>query len=202
MDDLPQIVGGGTVHWDAKVPRFWDIDFQQLSALGPVPGADLADWPFGYADLAPYYDEVEKLIGVQGDVAAMPDLVLSTRRARAVPDAARPAAARRRWRWPRAPRRSGLHPFPFPMAINSVPYNDQHACNDCGFCANYGCPVVAQAGGADPAAAGAAHRAGAAGARDHGHLGDVVRDAGHRGPLGADDRERAGDRRRRAPTWW
>ena len=57
------------MHWDAKVPRFWDIDFQQLSALGPVPGADVADWPFSYADIAPYYDEVEQLIGVQGDVA-------------------------------------------------------------------------------------------------------------------------------------
>ena len=38
VDDLPQLVGGGTVHWDAKVPRFWDIDFQQLSALGPGAG--------------------------------------------------------------------------------------------------------------------------------------------------------------------
>ena len=28
VDELPQVVGGGTVHWDAKVPRFWDIDFQ------------------------------------------------------------------------------------------------------------------------------------------------------------------------------
>src|SRR5437016_1443779 len=59
VNELPQLVGGGTVHWDAKVPRFWDIDFAQLSALGPVPGADLADWPFGYPDIAPYYDEVE-----------------------------------------------------------------------------------------------------------------------------------------------
>jgi len=43
VDELPQLVGGGTVHWDAKVPRFWDIDFEQLSALGLVPDADLAD---------------------------------------------------------------------------------------------------------------------------------------------------------------
>ena len=75
VDELPQVVGGGTVHWDAKVPRFWDIDFQQRSALGPFPGADVADWPFTYHDLAPYYDEVEQLIGVQGDTTAFPDLV-------------------------------------------------------------------------------------------------------------------------------
>src|SRR5580700_7193462 len=75
VDELPQVVGGGTVHWDAKVPRFWDIDFQQLSALGPVPGADLADWPFSYAEIAPFYDEVEQLIGAQGDTQAFPDIV-------------------------------------------------------------------------------------------------------------------------------
>jgi len=144
VDELPQLVGGGTVHWDAKVPRFWDIDFAQLSALGPVPGADLADWPFGYPDIAPYYDEVEQLIGVQGDAAALPDIV----RKHAPRKAAFPMP-------PGPQQRSslvvaagaaavGLHPYPFPMAINSRGYNDQHACNDCGFCSGFGCPVVAR----------------------------------------------------------
>jgi len=144
VDDLPQLVGGGTVHWDAKVPRFWDIDFQQLSALGPVPGADVADWPFGYADIAPYYDEVETLIGVQGDAAALPELVR------------RHAPRTGAYPMPPGPqqyasltvaagaRAEGLHPFPFPMAINSRLYNGQPACNNCGFCANYGCPIVAR----------------------------------------------------------
>ena len=30
------------------------------------------------------------------------------------------------------------------MAANSQPYNDQHACNNCGFCSSFGCPVVAR----------------------------------------------------------
>jgi choline dehydrogenase-like flavoprotein len=39
----------------------------------------------------------------------------------------------------------GLHPFPFPMAANSVSgHNGQHARNNCGFCASFGCPVVAR----------------------------------------------------------
>ena len=145
VDELPQVVGGGTVHWDAKVPRFWDIDFQQRSALGPFPGADVADWPFTYDDLAPYYDEVEQLIGVQGDTATFPDLVRKH--------------APRQGQYPMPPgpqmRAStavaagaaavGLHPFPFPMAANSVSgYNGQHACNNCGFCSSFGCPVVAR----------------------------------------------------------
>jgi choline dehydrogenase-like flavoprotein len=145
VDELPQVVGGGTVHWDAKVPRFWDLDFQQLSALGPVPGADVTDWPFRYSDIAPYYDEVEQLIGVQGDVTAFPGIVRKH--------------APRKAQYPMPPgpqmRSSvavaagatavGLHPFPFPMAANSASgYNGQHVCNNCGFCSRFGCPVVAR----------------------------------------------------------
>jgi choline dehydrogenase-like flavoprotein len=143
VDDLPQLVGGGTVHWDAKVPRFWDIDFQQLSALGPVPGADLADWPFSYSDIAPYYDEVEQLIGVQGDVTAMPSAVLKHAPRGAYP---MPPGPQQRSSMVVAAGATaiGMHPFAYPMAINSVPYNDQHVCNDCGFCSGYGCPVVAR----------------------------------------------------------
>jgi choline dehydrogenase-like flavoprotein len=144
VDELPQLVGGGTVHWDAKVPRFWDIDFQQLSALGPVPDADVADWPFGYPGIAPYYDEVEKLIGVQGDVQAMPGIVLK-HAPRSGPFPMPPGPQQRASIAVAAGAAAvGMHPFPFPMAINSQPYNGQHACNDCGFCSGYGCPVVAR----------------------------------------------------------
>jgi len=52
VQDLPQTVGGATVHWDAKTPRFWDIDFRKLSLLGPIGGADVADWPFSYEEIA------------------------------------------------------------------------------------------------------------------------------------------------------
>src|SRR5580693_8333464 len=145
VDELPQVVGGGTVHWDAKVPRFWDLDFQQLSALGPVPGADVADWPFGYSDIAPYYDQVEQLIGVQGDVTAFPDIV----RKHAPRSAQYPMPPGPQMRASLAvaagATAAGMHPFPFPMAANSVSgFNGQHACNDCGFCSGFGCPVVAR----------------------------------------------------------
>ncbi len=144
VDELPQLVGGGTVHWDAKVPRFWDIDFQQLSALGPVPGADLADWPFSYSEIAPYYDEVEKLIGVQGDASAIPGIVRK-HAPRGGPFPMPPGPQQRSSVVVAAGATAiGLHPYPFPMAINSRPYNDQHACNDCGFCSSFGCPVVAR----------------------------------------------------------
>jgi gluconate 2-dehydrogenase alpha chain len=72
VQPLPQTVGGGTVHWDAKTPRFWDIDFKKLSMLGPVPGAEIADWPFDYAEISPYYDQIEELIGVEATSPSSP----------------------------------------------------------------------------------------------------------------------------------
>lgn len=89
---LPQTVGGGAVHWDAKTPRYWDIDFKKRSLLGPIADAAVEDWPFSYDDIAPDYSEIETLIGVQGDVAALPKLTLShAPRFGELPDAARSA---------------------------------------------------------------------------------------------------------------
>src|ERR1700733_13210061 len=134
VNDLPQIVGGGTVHWDAKVPRFWDIDFQQLSALGPVHGADVADWPFSYADIAPYYDEVETLIGVQGDTGALPGLVRQ-HAPRSGPFPMPPGPQQRSSLLiAEGATAIGMHPFAYPRARNSVPYNAQHAGNHSGCC--------------------------------------------------------------------
>jgi len=146
VNPLAAVVGGGTVHWDAKVPRFWDIDFKKLSLLGPVDGADVSDWPFSYAEIAPYYLEVERLMGVQGDASTLPALTLKH------------APGARGYAMPPGPQQFssttlaggcttlGLHPYPFPMAINSRPYDGRPACNDCGHCSGYGCPISARLG--------------------------------------------------------
>jgi gluconate 2-dehydrogenase alpha chain len=153
VQDLPQTVGGGTVHWDAKTPRFWDIDFRKHSLLGPVGGADVEDWPFSYEEISPFYDEVEALIGVAGDItqmAAEPSLEHAPR-TKALP---MPAGA---------PQHSSLlmvkgcqaldpplHPFLAPMAINSVEHDGRPACNNCGQCSGFGCPIHARVGALAP----------------------------------------------------
>ncbi len=153
VQDLPQTVGGGTVHWDAKTPRFWDIDFQKRTLLGAVPGADVIDWPFDYAEISPVYDDVEKLIGVAGDttqIAAQPTLQHSPR-SKPLPMPAGPpqlaslmaADGCRKLDPP-------LHPFLAPMAINSVAYEGRPACNNCGQCSGYGCPILARVGALAP----------------------------------------------------
>lgn len=56
-----RMMGGRTNHWARHVPRFAEIDMKPSRRQ---PGA--YDWPIGYADLAPWYDRVERIIGVCG----------------------------------------------------------------------------------------------------------------------------------------
>ncbi|MDH5228276.1 MAG: GMC family oxidoreductase, partial [Gammaproteobacteria bacterium] len=46
----------------------------------------------------------------------------------------------------RGARKLGLHPYPAPMAIASVPYKDRAACAHCGFCIGFGCEMQAKSG--------------------------------------------------------
>ncbi|MCG8456659.1 MAG: FAD-dependent oxidoreductase, partial [Holophagales bacterium] len=66
-------VGGGTVHMGAYFYRFHPDDFRMQSRFGP--GGDdfyLADWPFSYTELGPYYARAEALIGVAGRAGLHP----------------------------------------------------------------------------------------------------------------------------------
>ncbi len=54
-------VGGSTLHWGAYVPRPNARDFKVRTDFGVG-----LDWPFAYEELVPYYEEVERFIGVSG----------------------------------------------------------------------------------------------------------------------------------------
>lgn len=56
-----RMVGGRTNHWGRISLRFGPNDFKRASIDGMGD-----DWPIGYDDLKPYYDKVDKLIGVFG----------------------------------------------------------------------------------------------------------------------------------------
>jgi len=54
-------LGGSTLHYTAYVPRPQPDDFHLHRDFGVG-----VDWPLGYHDLAPYYDELERFLGVSG----------------------------------------------------------------------------------------------------------------------------------------
>ena len=144
LGQLGAAVGGTSLHYNAKFPRFWKQDFAQLTALGPVDGAQVADWPITYDDLEPHYDKVERRVGVQGDVARMPSRTLEqSPRRRGFPMPPNPQAYVGTLLAEGA-RRTGYVTYPQPAAVNSVPYRGRPACNSCGLCSGFGCPINAR----------------------------------------------------------
>jgi choline dehydrogenase-like flavoprotein len=56
-----RILGGRSLVWGRQSYRLSDTDFKAASRDGYGE-----DWPFSYADLAPYYDRVERSVGISG----------------------------------------------------------------------------------------------------------------------------------------
>jgi choline dehydrogenase-like flavoprotein len=148
INDLPTVVGGGTVHWDAKTPRFWKHDFKALSTYGPVPGANVADWPLTYDELAPFYDQVEERLAVQGDRSKMPAHTLANApRDKDFPMPPNPPMYAGKL-LAQGAASLGYTAYPFPQGVHSRPHDGHAACNSCGFCSGFGCPINARAGAA------------------------------------------------------
>ena len=56
-----RVLGGRSLVWGRHSYRLSDVDFKAASR----DGYDV-DWPFSYSDLAPYYDVVERYVGISG----------------------------------------------------------------------------------------------------------------------------------------
>ncbi len=133
-----RLVGGSSVHFTANFWRFHEIDFIERSKLGPIPGANLADWPISYADLEPYYSKVDWQVGVSGAPGPF-----DPPRSRPFPLPPLPVKSSGVL-FERGARKLGLHPQPSPMAILSRPFNGRNACQQCGYCMFFGCEFGAK----------------------------------------------------------
>ncbi len=140
VNNLPSTVGGGGFHADGKLPRFREIDFVARSELGPIAGADLVDWPVGYDELEAYYAAAERAVGVAGDQTANPFASWRSTPYPMPPGADMFCAVLTS----EAATRLGFHPYRAPTGVNSVEYDGRPACNNCGFCAYFGCPIEAK----------------------------------------------------------
>nr|MDP9334670.1 GMC family oxidoreductase N-terminal domain-containing protein [Actinomycetota bacterium] len=140
VNNLPSTVGGGGFHADGKLPRLRAVDFKPFTSLGPIEGADIVDWPVDYDEMEPYYAQAERLVGVAGDAGANPFAEWRSGPYPMPPGADMFGAALTT----EAATRLGYHPYRAPTGVNSVPYDGRPACNNCGFCAYYGCPIEAK----------------------------------------------------------
>jgi choline dehydrogenase-like flavoprotein len=121
-----RMLGGRTNHWGRISLRFGPDDFKRKSIDGLGD-----DWPISYEELAPWYDEVDKLIGIFGSREGLPNH----------PDGIfhDPPAPRCYERLVmEASERQGVTCIPARLSIITKPLNDRAPCHYCGQC-NRGC---------------------------------------------------------------
>ncbi len=64
-----RVLGGRSLSWGRQSYRMSNLDFKAASH----DGYD-ADWPISYEDLVPYYEEVERYVGISGQAEGLPQL--------------------------------------------------------------------------------------------------------------------------------
>ena len=62
------IVGGSSNFMSGYFHRLKPVDFKLKSTFGEIDGANMVDWCIDYKELEPYYEKVERLVGVSGKV--------------------------------------------------------------------------------------------------------------------------------------
>ncbi len=126
-----RMLGGRTNHWGRISLRFGPDDFKRKSIDG------LGDnWPIGYNEVKPYYDRVDKLIGVFGSKENIPN----------EPDGFYLPAPKPRLHelyYIKGARKAGVPVIPSRMSMLTKKINDDRGvCFYCGQC-NRGCQVYA-----------------------------------------------------------
>ena len=155
-------LGGAGEHWNGLTPRFEPTVFTIRTSTKERYGekripenCTIQDWGVTYDELEPYYDRVEKLLGISGKAGHL--------KGEKVPGGD-PFEGNRSSEYPAPPlkltyaanlfadeaRRLGWHPYPSAAANLSRVYRNpdgivRAACAYCGYCDRFGCMIGAKA---------------------------------------------------------
>jgi choline dehydrogenase-like flavoprotein len=121
-------LGGSTLHFTGEAHRLHPAAMKMRTRFGVA-----ADWPIAYADLEPYYQEAERVVGVAGPAD---DRIRPRGAPYPLPPHPYSYASRKLGE---GARKLGLSWTPNPYAALSRPYDGRPGCNYCGNC-NRGCP--------------------------------------------------------------
>ncbi len=129
-------VGGSSNFMSAYFHRLKPVDFKLLSTFGPIPDANIVDWPIEYTDMEPYYAKVEKMVGVSGKVVQHSFL-----EPRSTPDFPYPPLGENIFasKLDTAAKKIGYELFPSPRGILSRPKGLRKSCFYSNYCGSYGC---------------------------------------------------------------
>ncbi len=134
-------VGGQSTLYGAVSLRMREDDFNG----SPLPDASRRDgntaWPFGYKEIAPFYDNAEQILGIAG--IAGKDITEPNRATKYLHEPEKELALPSKKIWD-ASEKLGLHPFYLPMAINFSGRYGRGKCISCGTCDHYLCKIEAK----------------------------------------------------------
>ncbi|MCK5907960.1 MAG: GMC family oxidoreductase, partial [Flavobacteriales bacterium] len=121
--------------------RMKPVDFNLKSEFGEIEGANIVDWPIDYEDLEPYYDKVEKVVGVSGE--ARKHSTLEPRSSLDFPFPPLNENIISTW-IDDACQKEGYSAVRCARAIVSQPINDRTSCSYSHYCGSYGCSTGAK----------------------------------------------------------
>ncbi len=130
------IVGGSSNFMSGYFHRLKPNDFKLKSIYGEIDGANIEDWVIDYNDLEPYYEMVERLIGVSGEVTQY-----RYQEPRSTKDFPYPPLKEH----PISKlidssfNRLNFTPYKTPRAILSKPKDGRDSCYYSNYCGSYGC---------------------------------------------------------------
>jgi len=130
------MVGGSSNLMSGYFHRMKPNDFKLRSVYGEIKGANVVDWPIDYEDLEPYYEKVERLIGVSGKV-----IKHAYQEPRSTSDFPYPMLETNgvtRW-FDKACEALGLTSIPTPRAVLTKDALERKGCFYSNFCGSYGC---------------------------------------------------------------
>jgi len=130
------VVGGSSNFMSGFFHRLHPKDFRLLSEFGAIKGANIVDWPISYADMEPYYEKAERIVGISGKVTPYKfQEPRSTKDFPYPPTDEHPISKL----IDKSCKDIGVTAVKTPRAILSRAKGDRNACYYSNYCGSYGC---------------------------------------------------------------
>ncbi len=130
------IVGGSSNLMSGFFHRLHPKDFALRSEFGEIKGANVVDWPISYAEMEPFYDKVERVVGVSGEVTPFKyQEPRSSKDFPYPPTQEHPISSY----IDKAAKKEGVVAVKTPRAILPVPKGERNPCYYSNYCGSYGC---------------------------------------------------------------
>ncbi len=130
------LVGGSSNFMSGFFHRLKPVDFKLKSTFGPIEDANVVDWPITYDELEPYYDKVEKVVGVSGRVVEHKHKEPRSSKDYPYPPTVSHPISKM---IDEACDELGITSIPMPRAILSRPDKGRNSCEYSGYCGAFGC---------------------------------------------------------------